>query len=171
MAKVFHFHANRQQREAPIQGGSAAPSKPGSSWRDRRIAIYAAALALVLLIVLVELARAGGPKYVAGSSYFNAGLAGQPVTWAGGVVRYYTDQGDLSPVLRGTDADAFVADAFSRWTSVSTAALSATRVGQLSEDVSGTNVAANPDRSISLPADILPSATDKPVAIVYDADG
>src|SRR5579864_2844860 len=97
MAKAFHFHANRQQRVAPIQSPSAAPPKPGPSWRDRRIAIYAAALALVLLIVLVELARAGGPQYVAGVSYFNAGLAGQPITWAGGTITYYSDLGRSKP--------------------------------------------------------------------------
>jgi hypothetical protein len=159
MAKVFHFHANRQQREAPIQGRSAAPSKPGPSWHDRRIAIYAAALALVLLIVLVELARAGGPQYVAGASYFNAGLAGQPIAWPGGAITYYTDRGDLSPLLRGPDADAFVADAFSRWTQIPTAAISATRGGQLAEDVSGANVILNSNRSITLPVDIEPTAT------------
>jgi len=171
MAKIFHFHANRQQREAPIPAHSAAPSKPDPSWRDRRIAIYAAALALVLLIVLVELARAGGPQYVAGVSYFNAGLAGQPITWAGGTITYYTDQGDLSPLLRGPDADTFVADAFSRWTQIPTAAISATRGGQLAEDVSGANVILNSDRSITLPLDIEPTATAKPIGIVYDADG
>lgn len=171
MTKVFHFHANRQQREAPIQGRSAAPPKPGPSWRDRRIAIYLAALALVLLIVLVELARAGGPQYVAGVSYFNAGLAGQPITWTEGAITYYTDQGDLSPLLRGPDADTFVADAFSRWTQIPTAAISATRGGQLAEDVSGANVILNPDRSITLPLDIKPTATNRPIGIVYDADG
>src|SRR5246500_2887135 len=171
MAKVFHFHANRQQRVAPIPARSAAPPKPGPSWRDRRIAIYAAALALVLLIVLVKLARAGGPQYVAGVSYFNAGLAGQPITWAAGAITYYTDQGDLSPLLRGPDADTFVADAFSRWTQVPTAAISASREGQLAEDVSGANVILNSDYSITLPPDIQPTATTKPIANVYDTDG
>lgn len=170
MAKVFHFHANRQQREAPNPTRSAAPPKPGPSWRDRRIVIYVAALALVLLIVLVELARAGGPQYVAGVSYFNAGLAGQPITWTRGAITYYTDQGDLSPLLRGPDADRFVADAFSRWTQIPTAAISATRGGQLAEDVSGANVFLN-DHSISVPVDIQPTATSKPIAVVYDADG
>ena len=170
MAKVFHFHANRQQRDAPIPARSAAPPKPGPSWRERRIAIYVAALALVLLIVLVELARAGGPQYVAGVSYFNAGLAGQPITWTGGAITYYTDQGDLSPLLHGPDADTFVAGAFSRWTQIPTAAISATRGGQLAEDVSGANVFLN-DHSISVPVDIQPTATSKPIAVVYDADG
>ena len=173
MGKVFHFHAPHHTRAAAISVPERPPAqnRPGSAWRDRRIAIYVAAVALVLLIVLVELARAGGPQYVAGVSYFNAGLAGQPITWAGGTITYYTDQGDLSPLLRGPDADTFVADAFSRWTQIPTAAISATRGGQLAEDVSGANVILNPDRSITLPLDIQPTATSKPIGIVYDADG
>ena len=123
------------------------------------------------MLVFAELARAGGPNYVAGVGYFNAGLAGHPITWSGGTLTYYTDQGDLSPLLRGTDADAFVADAFSRWTSISTAAVSANRGGQLSENVSGTNVTVNTDGSVTMPADILPNTTAIPIAIVYDYDG
>ena len=69
--------------------------------------------------------------------------------------------GDMS--LTVEIANAFVADAFSRWTSVSTAALTATRAGQLDEDVSGANI-------IPLPADIQPNSA-KSLAIVYDADG
>lgn len=121
--------------------------------------------------VLVLPAQAGGPKYVAGVSYFNPGLAGTPVVWSGGAVSYYTDQGDLSPLLGGSAADAFVADAFSRWTSVPTAAISATRIGQLNEDVNGSNVVRNSDSTISMPADIQPSALDHPVGVVYDYDG
>jgi hypothetical protein len=172
MAKVFHFHERRQSQEAevtvPVQ---RTEQRRPRTWSDRRIAIYVAALALIVLIALVELARAGGPEYVAGVGYFNAGLAGQPVTWAGGAINYYTDQGNLSPILAGPDADAFVADAFSRWTSISTAAVSATRTGQLAEDVSGANVILNSDRTLTMPADIQPTATTKPVALVYDADG
>jgi hypothetical protein len=72
----------------------------------------------------------------------------------------------LSPILAGPDADAL-----SRWTTISTAAVSASHGGQLAEDVSGANVILNSDRSITIPADIQPSATTKPVAVVYDADG
>jgi hypothetical protein len=173
MSRIFHFHAPRQPREAavPVPERPPARSKPAHDWSERRIAIYVAALALIVLIVLVELARAGGPQYVAGTSYFNAGIAGQPITWSGGTVTYYTDQGDLSPILRGPGADTFVADAFSRWTQVPTAALSASRDGQLAEDVSGANVILNSDYSITLPPDIQPTATTKPIAIVYDTDG
>lgn len=122
-------------------------------------------------VLLPPLANAGGPRYVAGSSYFDPATKGTPVTWAQGAVHYYTDQGNLSTLLPGTAADAFVADAFGRWTGVFTAALSATRDGQLDEDVSGANVTMLADGSVNLPADILPAATAKPVAIVYDADG
>ena len=48
---------------------------------------------------------AGGPLYVAGVSGFNSSATGQPITWAGGVVNYYTDQGNLSPLLPGASAD------------------------------------------------------------------
>ena len=84
--------------------------------RDTRI------LALLTLIALpfclLQTARAGGPKYVAGASYFNSGTMGVPLTWARGEVNYHTDQGDLSPIVSGPSADALVADAFSQWTSI-----------------------------------------------------
>jgi hypothetical protein len=85
------------------------------------------ALAIVLLFAV--LARAGGPEYVAGSSYFTLSNMGQPVTWSLGAVNYYTDQGDLSPILTNDSANLLVANAFSQWTSVSTAALSVTSAG------------------------------------------
>jgi hypothetical protein len=126
---------------------------------------------LVLLALLLNSAAfAGEPAKVAGITGFNSSVKGQPLTWAGGTVSYYTDQGGLGPVLQSADADALVADAFSRWTSIQTVALSATRGGQLAEDVSGANVTLSPD-GVSLPPDIQPTATAKPIAIVYDSDG
>jgi len=128
-------------------------------------------LALTLGIVLVtSLARAGGPEYVAGSTFFASSTTGQPVTWAQGQIIYYTDQGDLSPILPNATANALVASAFSLWTSVPTAAVTATNAGQLAEDVNGTNIGAS-GGIISAPADIAPSATTNPVGIVYDFDG
>jgi len=115
--------------------------------------------------------RAGGPAYVAGVTYFNSGMAGQIVSWPQGRVIYYTDRGNLSALLNSSAADAFVADAFSWWMSVPTAALNVTRGGQLAEDVSGANVARNSDGTITMPADVLPSALDHPVGVVYDANG
>jgi len=125
----------------------------------------------VLLLTLMQLARAGGPRYIAGISYFNHGTAGTPLTWVQGAVNYYTDQGSLSPTVSGSQADALVADAFSQWTSIPTAAVSATRAGQLAENVNGANVYRNSDNSITMPADILPTATGTPVGIVYGVDG
>ena len=103
--------------------------------------------------------------------YFNSGTMGQPITWSLGQVNYYTDQGDLSPILPNASANAFVASAFSQWTSVSTAALTATNAGQLAEDVTGSNIAVNSSGAVTAPADITPSATQTPVGIVYDYDG
>jgi hypothetical protein len=128
------------------------------------------AIGIVALLLAPQLLRAGGPRTIAGTSYFDPPVKGTPLTWSQGMVSYYTDRGNLSPALPGASADAFVADAFSRWTSIATAAVSALRAGQLPEDVSGANVGAS-GGIITLPADILPSASNFPVAIVYDADG
>ena len=125
----------------------------------------------MLLVIFLPMARAGGPRYIAGINYFNPGTVGTPLTWAQGEIDYYTDQGSLSSTVSGPQADALVADAFSQWTSIATAEISATRAGQLAENVSGTNVYRNSDNSITMPADILPTATGTPVGIVYDVDG
>jgi hypothetical protein len=154
-----------------LTGNSSHRSK-----RSRRVTlrlgfVYPGAAVFVLLLTFMQLARAGGPRYVAGISYFNQGTAGTPLTWAQGAVNYYTDQGSLSPTVSGPQGDALVADAFSQWTSIPTAAVSATHAGQLAEDVSGANVYRNSDGSITMPADIMPTATGTPVGIVYDVDG
>ncbi|MGA9041879.1 MAG: IPT/TIG domain-containing protein [Terriglobales bacterium] len=129
------------------------------------------AVVIGLMIVLPRIAAAGDPKYIAGVSYFNSGTTGVPLTWAQGVVTYYTDQGDLSPILPGASADALVADAISQWTSIPTAAVAATHAGQLAEDVNSSNVYVNSDGSVTMPADIMPTAITTPVGIVYDYDG
>ena len=133
---------------------------------------FVSAVLLAFLVLLpVQPAGAGGPRYVAGASFFDPSVKGMPLTWAQTPINYYTDQGDLSPVLPHPTADAFVADAFTRWTSIQTAALAVNQAGQLSEDVNGSNVILNSDGTITVPADILPTATNKPIGIVYDADG
>lgn len=129
------------------------------------------ALTAAIVVACGLLSRAGGPKLVAGSSYFDSTMNGQPLLWPQGLITYYTDQGDLSPILPNASANGFVADAFSQWTSVSTAAITATSGGQLAEDVNGTNVYVNADGTISMPADIQSTATGTPVGVVYDADG
>ncbi|HZZ16245.1 MAG TPA: IPT/TIG domain-containing protein [Candidatus Sulfotelmatobacter sp.] len=127
--------------------------------------------ALVIVVLFAALARAGGPKYVAGSTFFNSSTMGQPITWQLGQINYYTDQGDLSPILPNASANAFVASAFSQWTAVSTASLTATNAGQLAEDVSGNTIAVDSNGAVTAPADITSSATQAPVGIVYDYDG
>jgi hypothetical protein len=126
--------------------------------------------ALTIVVQLTTVANAGGPAYVAGASYFEPSTLGSPLIWAQGTLSYYTDQGDLSAVLPGASADTFVANAFAMWTSIPTAALSATRSGQLAEDVIGANLAVV-NGVITTPADIAPTATATPIGIVYDEDG
>jgi len=126
--------------------------------------------ALAVVVQLASIARAGGPAYVAGASYFDPSTVGSPLTWAQGTISYYTDQGDLSTILPGASADTLVANAFALWTGIPTAAISATHSGELAEDVTGANLAVA-NGVITTPADIAPTATAMPIGIVYDQDG
>ena len=123
----------------------------------------------VLLAASVVASHAGGPAFIAGSGY-DPGVEGQAVIWANGAVQYFTDLGDLSPILPGAQADAFVAAAFTTWTTIAGVALSASQAGHLAEDVNGSNIGVD-DGVITAPADITSSATGDPVGIVYDYDG
>jgi hypothetical protein len=142
------------------------------SYAIRRVRTFLAATAAVTIFFsLATPALAGGPEYVAGSSYFYSTNMGQPLTWANGQVNYYTDQGDLSPILPNATANTFVAAAFQQWTAVSTAAVTATAAGQLAEDVNGSDIAVNAEGMVTAPPDITSAATQTPVGIVYDYDG
>jgi len=123
-----------------------------------------------LLFCSAVTSRAAGPAFVAGSGY-TPGVEGQALNWAGGSVQYFTDQGSLSPILTNAQANALVATAFSTWTSLPGAALTATQAGELAEDVNGSNIETNGDGVVTAPADIAPNATGTPVGIVYDYDG
>src|SRR6202795_4158080 len=124
----------------------------------------------VLLICSAVASRAGGPAFVAASGY-DPGVEGKPLIWANGSVQYFTDQGNLSPILPNAQADVFVAAAFIPWTSISGVALTASQGGHLAEDVSGGNIAAAINGTITAPADITSAATGTPLGIVYDYDG
>jgi len=137
----------------------------------RSLLLRLALTAAIVFVFALLGARAGGPKCVAGTSYFDPTMTGQPLIWPQGLITYYTDQGDLSPILPNSSANTFVANAFSLWTSVPTAALAAASGGQLAEDVNGSNVTVNSDGTISMPADIQPSAVGTPIGVVYDFDG
>jgi hypothetical protein len=114
--------------------------------------------------------HAGGPKYVAGVSFFNPGVLGQPVHWPGGQVSYYVDQGPLNSEITNQQATAMVDAAAALWSAVPTAGVILTDQGSLNEDVSGANIEAA-SGVITQPADVTPSATSYPLGIVYDADG
>jgi hypothetical protein len=132
--------------------------------RSRILAVAA------LLICSAVASRAGGPAFVAGSGY-DPGVEGHSLIWTNGSVQYFTDQGDLSPILTNAQADVLVAAAFSPWTSISNVALSASQGGHLAEDVNGGNIAADASGTITAPADVTSAATGTPLGIVYDYDG
>ena len=127
-------------------------------------------ICIALLFCIAVAGHAGGPAFVAGSGY-NAGVEGQPLLWASGSVQYFTDQGDLSPILPGAQADGFVATAFAAWTGIPGVALTASQAGHLAEDVNGNNIATDGHGNVTGPADITSSATSTPVGVVYDYDG
>jgi hypothetical protein len=118
---------------------------------------------------------AGGPKYVAGSAYFDSAVLGKPVHWAGGVVRYYVDQGPLNNQINNQQATAMVDAAAALWSAVPTGGIVLTNSGRLGEDVNSANVIpgspawGNP--VFAQPADATPSATTFPLAVIYDSDG
>lgn len=126
--------------------------------------------ALLLAIAFLAPASASGPRWVAGSSYFDPAAKGVPVHWQNGAVYYYTDQGDLSALEPQNTANILVGNAASAWTNVATANVLIVRKGKLAEDVSGSNV-LNTANGLTLPADIRSTATAYPVAVVYDKDG
>jgi hypothetical protein len=135
--------------------------------------LCAEARGIVLAVsALVPLAAfAGGPKYVAGTSYFNPGAVGQPVHWAGGQVDYYVDQGPLSATVSHDQAAAMVDTAAALWSAVPTAGITLTNKGTLNEDVAGASTLAASIGRFALPSDLTPTATNYPLAIVFDADG
>lgn len=135
--------------------------------------MFSSSRKLLILIVLLSLnsaAFAGGPRWVAGSSYFNTSVKGQPLHWKNGAVSYYLDQGALTPYAYHTLMTSVVAQSAAIWNNVPTAAVSITLGGYLNEDVNGSNVIAGTN-GVTVPADIQSTATSKPLAVVYDADG
>jgi hypothetical protein len=142
-----------------------------------------AAPVLFALLLAPAAVQAGGPKYVAGVSFFNPGVLGQPVHWAGGQVNYYVDQGPLNSEISNQQATAMVDAAAALWSTVPTAGVTLTDMGPLNEDVSGANIVVSGTNftvtgeqtdqmgQITQPADVTPAATSYPLGIIYDADG
>lgn len=94
----------------------------------------------VLPLLTSGSAHAGGPKYVAGVSYFSPAALGQPIHWSGGMVNYSIDQGPLNASINNQQATAMVDGAAALWSAVPTAAVTLTHQGQLNEDVSAGNI-------------------------------
>ena len=134
-----------------------------------RLLTRLAPCAAILLAPLFALA--GGPKFVAGTNYFDPGVVGQPVHWAGGQVNYFVDQGPLNGSVTHEQATAMVDAAAALWSAVSTAGVALTDKGTLNEDVNGANTIAAARGQFAQPADVTSSAISYPLAIVYDADG
>ena len=130
-----------------------------------------AALPLALLLLVPASAVAGGPKYIAGTSFFNPAVVGQPVHWSTGQVNYSVDQGPLSASVTNQQATAMVDAAAALWSAVSTAGVTLTDAGPLNEDVNGSNITVNSSGQVTAPADITPAATNYPLAILYDDEG
>ena len=152
-------------------------------FRFRPLRRLAAWLLTLLALLAPGRTLAGGPKFVAGTSYFNAGVVGQPVHWANGQLNYYVDQGPLNSSVTNQQATAMVDAAAAVWSAVPTAGVTLTDKGSLGEDVSGANIAVsgknftvageqlNQMGVINAPADVAPTATGFPVGVIYDADG
>ncbi len=128
-------------------------------------------LAVALLLLVPASALAGGPKFIAGTSFFNPAVLGQPVIWTGGQVKYFVDQGPLSNSVTNQQATAMVDAAAALWSAVPTAAITLTDAGPLNEDVSGSNIVVNSSGVITAPADVTAAATNYPLAVIYDTDG
>ena len=144
---------------------------PSDFRQHRPPASALASAALGLLALIPAAAYAGGPKFIAGASYFNASVLGHPVRWANGQVDYYVDQGPLNTSVSNQQATAMVDAAAALWSAVPTAGVTLTDNGPLNEDVSGSNIVPGPSSRIAQPADVAPSAINYPVGIIYDADG
>jgi len=147
----------------------STPGSEGCPNSSNRISEVLVLMGLVFVFT-VQSAHAGGPRWVAGSSYFNSSVKGQPIVWANGQVTYYTDLGNLSAQVNHAQANAMVATAAAVWSSVPTTAVSIQAGGSLAEDVSGANVTAG-SNGVTMPADTQSTATGTPVAVIYDADG
>ncbi|MGO8760059.1 MAG: Ig-like domain-containing protein [Terracidiphilus sp.] len=132
---------------------------------------YPFAAVLLGLLLTSASARAGGPKFVSGVTYFNPAVLGVPVHWSRGQINYFVDQGPLSGSVTNQQATAMVDAAAALWSAVPTAGVTLTDKGPLNEDVNGSNIQVTSSGTITAPADVTPSATNYPLAVIFDADG
>ena len=157
-------------RQNPLSGGTPVHISIYARPRIAKIPFPTLLLGLAVLALIPAVALAGGPKYVAGASYFNPGAVGQPMHWAGGQVNYYVDRGPLNASISNQQAAAMVDAAAALWSAVPTAGVALIDKGPLNEDVSGANIVAAASQ-ITQPADVTPSATNYPLGVIFDVDG
>jgi hypothetical protein len=127
-----------------------------------------AAAAVLLMLAWVPQMKAGGPRFVTGSSSWRG--SGFAIAFYTSSPAYYTDPGNLSATVTHAQADAMVAAAAATW-NVSTSTLVLKQGGELAEHVSSANVYFNGSEMV-FPADV--SATNYqsiPIAVIYDTDG
>jgi hypothetical protein len=150
-------------------GGRVVRRSKGTILRENRASRWAGLIvALVALLLFCEGdAQGGGPRWVAGVSYFQTSMEGQPVVWSGGRVPYYTDLSPLSSIETNKKANSMVTAAAAEWSGVRTAAVTIQSGGSLAENV---DVYFNTHQN-KLPPDIASTNTSKPVAVVYDETG
>lgn len=135
------------------------------------LAPWSLRVAVVVSLALWPVAiSAGGPRLVAGTTFFNPGVAGTPIHWANGQVNYYVDQGPLSATVSHQQAVAMVDAAAALWGAVPTAGVSLVDKGSLGEDVSGGNAVAGTG-DLTAPVDVASSASGFPLGVVFDSDG
>ncbi|HEY3705243.1 MAG TPA: hypothetical protein VGL22_09300 [Terracidiphilus sp.] len=127
-------------------------------------------LAVLIVLTLPCALFAGGPRLVAGTTYFDPSAMGRPIHWGAGQVNYYVDQGPLSASVTHDQAVAMVDAAAALWSAVPTAAVSLVDKGMLAEDVSGFNAVAGHGNLIA-PNDVASTAAGYPIAVIFDADG
>jgi hypothetical protein len=130
----------------------------------------AGSLLCLMLVFTPPYLVAGGPKYIAGTSFFDPAVVGQPVHWAGGQLNYFVDLGPLNATATNQQATAMVDAAAALWSGVQTAGVALVNKGSLNEDVNGTNIVAA-NKTIVAPSDAGPTATNYPLAVIFDADG
>ena len=127
----------------------------------------ARALAALLLGVAAATAWAGGPRFVTGTGYAQAGVA---MAWYTTQPLYFTDPGALAANVTHAQADAMVAAAANVW-NVPTSSLTLAQGGELAEHVSGANAFFN-GTAVEFPADVQASNYAAiQIAVVYDTDG
>lgn len=129
------------------------------------------AISFTLFTFARTAASAGGPKFIAGTKYFDPAVVGQPVHRTNGQPNYYVDQGPLNSSISDEQAVSMVDSAAAIWSAVPTAGVTLTNKGTLDEDVSEPNTTAAARGRFAQPSDVTPTSTGYPAAIIFDADG